>query len=31
MDLSPAELDQVKRVPVGELGECPQCGRILVR
>ena len=31
MDLSPAELDQVKRVPAGELGECPQCGRILVR
>ncbi len=31
MDLSPAELDQVKSVPVGELGECPQCGRILVR
>lgn len=31
MDLSPAELDIVKRVPVGELGECPQCGRILVR
>lgn len=31
MDLSPAELDQVKSVPAGELGECPQCGRILVR
>lgn len=31
MDLSPAELDIVKRVPAGELGECPQCGRMLVR
>ncbi len=31
MDLSPAELDIVRRVPEGELGECPQCGRMLVR
>ncbi len=31
MDLSPAELDIVRKVPAGELGECPQCGRILVR
>jgi hypothetical protein len=31
MDLSPAELDQVKATPVGALSECPQCGRILVR
>lgn len=31
MDLSPAELDIVRRVPAGELGECPQCGRMLVR
>ncbi|MDO8391807.1 MAG: C4-type zinc ribbon domain-containing protein [Actinomycetota bacterium] len=31
MDLSPAELDQVKAPPAGALSECPQCGRILVR
>ena len=31
MDLSPRELDIVRKVPAGELGECPQCGRILVR
>jgi predicted nucleic acid-binding Zn-ribbon protein len=31
MDLSPAELDNVKSAPVGEASECPQCGRVLVR
>lgn len=31
MDLSPAELDGVKSTPAGEVSECPQCGRILVR
>lgn len=31
MDLSPAELDGVKATPAGEVAECPQCGRILVR
>lgn len=31
MDLSPAELDGVKSAPAGEVSECPQCGRILVR
>ena len=31
MDLSPAELDGVKATPAGEVSECPQCGRILVR
>lgn len=31
LDLSPAEMDQVKAVPVGSLPECPQCGRFLVR
>ncbi|MBI4882905.1 MAG: hypothetical protein HY826_02485 [Actinobacteria bacterium] len=31
MDLSPAELDGVKSVAAGEVAECPQCGRMLVR
>jgi uncharacterized protein len=31
LDMSPAELDAVKRVPAGELAECPQCNRMLVR
>ena len=31
MDLSPAELDGVKSAGAGEVSECPQCGRILVR
>jgi predicted nucleic acid-binding Zn-ribbon protein len=31
LDLSPAEMDAVKAVPVGSLPECPQCGRFLVR
>jgi predicted nucleic acid-binding Zn-ribbon protein len=31
LDLSPAEMDSVKAVPVGSLPECPQCGRFLVR
>jgi predicted nucleic acid-binding Zn-ribbon protein len=31
LDLSPAELDEVKATPVGQLPECPQCGRYLVR
>ena len=31
MDLSPVEVDLVKAVPAGELAECPQCTRILVR
>jgi predicted nucleic acid-binding Zn-ribbon protein len=31
MDLSPVEVDIVKAVPAGQLAECPQCTRILVR
>lgn len=31
MELSPAEADQLKDVPEGEIPECPQCGRMLVR
>ncbi len=31
MDLSPVEVDIVKAVPEGQLTECPQCTRILVR
>ncbi len=30
LDLSRSELDDVKRVPPGELTDCPECGRILV-
>jgi hypothetical protein len=31
LDLSPAEMDVVKGTPAGQLPECPQCGRYLVR
>lgn len=31
LDLSPAELDEIKAVPAGEAAECPQCSRFLVR
>ena len=31
LDLSPMELDVVKAVPAGELAECPQCARYLIR
>jgi predicted nucleic acid-binding Zn-ribbon protein len=31
LDLSPGEVDAVKRAPAGELPECPQCNRYLVR
>lgn len=31
MDLSPKELDVLRKLPPDELGECPQCGRMLVR
>jgi uncharacterized protein len=31
LDMSPAELDAVKRVPADELAECPQCNRMLAR
>lgn len=31
LDLSPAEMDVVKDTPAGQLPECPQCGRYLVR
>lgn len=31
LDLSAAEMDGVKGTPAGELPECPQCGRYLVR
>jgi uncharacterized protein len=31
LDMSPAELDAVKRSPADELAECPQCNRMLVR
>ena len=31
LDLSPAEVDEVKRTPAGEPAECPQCARYLVR
>jgi len=31
LDLSPAEMDTVKAVPVGDAAECPQCARFLVR
>jgi predicted nucleic acid-binding Zn-ribbon protein len=31
LDLSPAEMDQVKGTPEGSVPECPQCGRYLVR
>lgn len=31
LDLSPAELDAVRAVAVGDVAECPQCARYLVR
>ncbi|MBI4936126.1 MAG: hypothetical protein HY828_19800 [Actinobacteria bacterium] len=31
LDLSPAEMDQVKATPADSVPECPQCGRYLVR
>ena len=31
LDLSQGEVDGFKRLPPGELVECPQCGRVLVR
>lgn len=31
LDLSPAEVDVVKHVADGDLADCPQCGRLLVR
>lgn len=31
LDLSPAEVDQLKATPADELAACPQCDRILVR
>jgi len=30
LDMSRAEADNLKRLPPGELGECPNCGRLLV-
>lgn len=30
LDLSPAELDQVRATPSGEWTDCPECGRMLV-
>lgn len=31
LDLSAAEVDEVRRAPEGEFPDCPQCGRMLVR
>jgi len=31
LDLSRAEVDQLKALPPDELADCPQCGRVLVR
>jgi uncharacterized protein len=31
LDLSRAEVDDIKRLPEDEMGECPNCGRLLVR
>ncbi|HZX55476.1 MAG TPA: C4-type zinc ribbon domain-containing protein [Ilumatobacteraceae bacterium] len=31
LDLSRAEVDQLKALPADELADCPQCGRVLVR
>lgn len=30
LDLSRAEVDELRGLPAGELGDCPQCGRLLV-
>ena len=31
LDLSRAEVDTIRALPAGELADCPQCGRVLVR
>lgn len=31
LDISRAEVDTIRALPAGELAECPQCGRVLVR
>ena len=31
LDVSRAEVDAIRALPAGELGDCPQCGRVLVR
>lgn len=31
LDISRGEIDAIRALPPGELGECPQCGRFLVR
>ncbi len=31
LDMSAAELDDVRRAPAGTIPDCPQCGRLLVR
>lgn len=31
LDISRAEVDAIRALPAGELAECPQCGRVLVR
>jgi uncharacterized protein len=31
LDLSRAEVDAIRALPAGELADCPQCGRVLVR
>jgi len=31
LDLSRAEVDQLKALPADEIADCPQCGRVLVR
>ena len=31
LDLSRAEVDTIKALPPGELADCPQCSRVLVR
>jgi uncharacterized protein len=31
LDLSPAEVDEIRRAPADALPDCPQCGRLLVR
>ena len=30
LDLSPAEVDELRAVPAGEFADCPNCGRLLV-
>jgi predicted nucleic acid-binding Zn-ribbon protein len=31
LDISRAEVDAIRALPAGELADCPQCGRVLVR